>query len=188
MGIIDKKVSLRNRGKLLLGVYDDEDQLMTAAKKLAGHGIPVLDIYTPYPIHGLDRIIGVKRTNLTVIAFLCGLTGFSLATLMIWYMNVHDWPMIVGNKPLVFATSWIPVMFESTILCTAFGMAFFFFWRNRLAHGIQPELLDDRQTDDRMIVVVEAEHANAEEVMSIYRSTGAVETRERVGGVQTTIN
>ena len=103
-------------------------------------------------------------------------------------MNVHDWPMIVGNKPLVFATSWIPVMFESTVLCTAFGMAFFFFWRNRLAHGIQPELLDERQTDDRMIVVVEAEHATAEEVLSIYRSTGAVETRERVGGVQTTIN
>jgi len=63
-------------------------------------------------------------------------------------------------------------------------MAFFFFWRNRLAHGIQPELLDDRQTDDRMVVVVEAEAANEQEVFSIYRKTGAVELRERTNGIQ----
>jgi hypothetical protein len=184
MGIIDKNVMLRNRGKMLLGVYEDEEKVMAAAKELTGHGIPVLDVYTPYPLHGLDRIIGIKRTNLTVIAFICGLTGFSLAALMIWYMNVHDWPMNVGNKPLIFATSWIPVMFESTVLLTAFGMAFFFFWRNRLAHGIEPELLDDRQTDDRMVVVVEAGNVNEQEVLSIYRKTGAVELRERLNGTQ----
>jgi len=188
MGIIDKNVSLRNRGKLILGVYDDEDKVMSAAKKLAGHGIPVLDIYTPYPIHGLDRVIGIRRTNLTVIAFLCGLTGFSLATLMIWYMNVHDWPMIVGNKPLVFATSWIPVMFESTVLCTAFGMAFFFFWRNRLVHGIKNELLDDRQTDDRSIVAVElTESSDQKSILETMRKHNPVELREFHNGVQTTI-
>jgi len=188
MGIIDKKVSLRNRGRLILGIYNDEDKVMAAARQLAGHGIPVLDIYTPYPIHGLDRAIGVKRTNLTVIAFLCGLTGLSLAALMIWYMNIHDWPMIVGNKPLVFAPSWMPVLFESTVLLTAFGMAFFFFWRNRLAHGIMPELLHERQTDDHMVVVIEADQVDESEVLSIYRSTGAVETRARVAGIQTVIN
>lgn len=189
MAIIDNNVSLRNRGKLLLGVYEDEDSLVAAASKLTHDGIKIQDIFTPYPVHGLERIMGVRRSNLSVIAFICGLTGFSLAALMIWYMYVHDWPMNIGNKPETrFTPSWVPILFESTVLCTAFGMAFFFFLRNRMFFGIKPELLDERQTDDRMIISIDTtENADVSNVVSTFRETGAVEVRERVGGVQTTI-
>lgn len=189
MGIIDNALSLRNRNKMLLGIFDDEDKVIAASSSLVNAGVKIQDVYTPFPIHGLDRVIGVRRTWLTVVAFICGLTGFSLAFTMIWYMYVYDWPIDIGNKPInVITPSWVPILFESTVLCTAFGMAFFFFWRNRLAHGIKPELLDERQTDDRIIIAIETQDAVSDaDIMNIMKSNGAIELRERVGGVQTTI-
>lgn len=188
MGIIDNNLSLRYRNKMLIGVWEDEDKLMETAHALKDAGIKVQDIYTPYPVHGLDRVIGVRRSNLSIVAFLCGLTGFSLAVLMIWYMYIYDWPMDIGNKPVKFTPSWIPVMFESTVLCTAFGMAFFFFWRNRMVHGIKPELLDVRQTDDYLIVAVETPTTDEyNKVKSIFSSHSPVEIRERVEGIQTVL-
>jgi len=188
MGIIDKNLSLRNRNRMLLGVWEDEDKLVEATSSLVHAGVKIQDVYTPYPVHGLDRIMGVRRSWLSIVAFLCGMTGFSLAFLMIHYMYVQDWPVDVGNKPVRFSPSWIPVLFEATVLCTAFGMAFFFFIRNRMIWGIQPELLDERQTDDRMIIAVETESGmNDKEVLDMMKKHGAVELRERVGGVSTTI-
>lgn len=189
MGIIDKNLSLRNRDKMYIGVFEDEDKLVSATQSLVDAGIKIHDIYTPYPVHGLERIMGVKRSNLSVIAFLCGATGLSLAVLMIWYMYVYDWPMNVGNKPETrFTPAWVPVMFESMVLCTAFGMAFFFFWRNRLAHGIIPELLDIRQTDDRLIIAVDStKSSNADKALDIMGKYGAVELREKIGGIQTQV-
>ena len=188
MGLVDKGLSLRNRGRLLVGVFEDEDHVMAATKALRSKGTDILDIYTPYPIHGLEVALGVKRSNLSVVAFLCGMTGFSLVILMIWYMYVHDWPMIIGNKPVRFTTSWVPILFEGTVLCTAFGMGIIFFLRNRMLHGIQPEILDDRQTDDRMVIVVEADN-NVDEatMLKTMKEAGAVELRERIGGVQTVL-
>jgi Protein of unknown function (DUF3341) len=103
-------------------------------------------------------------------------------------MYVHDWPMNIGNKPERLSPSWVPILFEGTVLITAFGMAFFFFFRSRLAHGIQPELLDIRQTDDLMIICVESgDKVNTAEVFDIMKKNGANELRQRTGGVQTVI-
>jgi hypothetical protein len=188
MGIIDKNLSLRNRNKLLLGLFDDEDKMVAATSALVHEGVNIQDVYTPYPVHGLDRIIGVRRSYLSIVAFLCGLTGFTLAFSMIYYMYVYDWPMNIGNKPERLTPSWVPILFEATVLCTAFGMAFFFFWRNRMVHGIKPELLDPRQTDDLMIICVESgENVNESKVFDIMKSNGAAELRQRVGGVSTVI-
>jgi len=189
MGIIDKNLSLRNRNTLLLGVYEDEDMMVAATTELVHEGVPIQEVYTPYPVHGLDRIINARRSWLSIAAFLCGVAGFSLAFLMIWYMYVHDWPMNIGNKPLrVITPSWMPVLFESTVLCTAFGMGFFFFFRSRLMHGIKPELLDLRQTDDLMIICVEsAENVDSQKVFDIMKKNGATELRQRTGGVQTVL-
>lgn len=188
MAIIDKKLSLRNRNTLLLGVYEDEDKMVAATSELVHAGIPVHDVFTPYPVHGLDRIIGARRSWLSIAAFLCGLTGFILAYSMIYYMYVYDWPLNIGNKPERLTPAWVPVLFEGTVLFTAFGMSFFFFWRSRMVHGIQPELLDIRQTDDLMIICVESqEGVDSGKAIDIMRKNGANELRQRTGGVQTVI-
>lgn len=188
MGILDKKLSLRNRSKMLVGVWEDEDKLVEATSALVHDGIQIHDIYTPYPVHGLERILGARRSRLARVAFICGLIGLILMTTMIWYMYVHDWPVNVGNKPVRFTPSWIPVMFEGTVLCTAYGMGFIFFWRNRLLMGVKNDLLDDRQTDDRMVIAIECvEGMNESDVLNTMKSNGAVELRELNHGVQTTI-
>ena len=188
MGLVDKNLSLRNRNKILVGVWEDEDSLIGATQTLVDQGLNIHDVYTPYPVHGLDRIIGVKRSRLARVAFFCGLTGLSLMTLMIWYMYVHDWPVNVGNKPVRFTPSWIPVMFEGTVLCTAFGMGIFFFLRNRMVHGIKNDLLDERQTDDRMIIAIEtSEGVKEADVLKTMKDNGAVEVREMENGIQTVI-
>jgi hypothetical protein len=94
-------------------------------------------------------------------------------------MYVIDWPINIGNKPVRFTPSWIPVMFEGTVLCTAYGMGFFFFWRNRMLFAVKNDLLDDRQTDDRLVVAIETvEGMNEAEVVELMKSKGAVETKE----------
>ena len=71
----------------------------SAIPKLKEKRFKVADVISPYPIHGLDQALGLKRTRISVCAFLYGCTGTSLALLMMWYMNIWDWPMDIGGKP-----------------------------------------------------------------------------------------
>lgn len=181
----DKKLSIENRD-LLLGVYNDDHKLLNAVQKLKAKGVEVLDCYTPFPVHGLDRAMGLHRTNLTVGAFIAGMlgaiSGFTLAT----YMNVVDWPMIIGGKPntLRMFTSFIPVIFELTILFTAFGIGIMFFMRSRMIHGIKEDILDVRQTNDLMLIAVDLTDidGNRKDIIDTMNSEGAIEIRENHKG------
>lgn len=108
-------------------IYDDEEPLMATAKELRSKGIKVKDVYSPFPIHGIDPVIGTPRTRIAICAFIYGLTGMCLATLMMWYMMIHDWPTDVGGKPsfayYMNVPAFIPITFEATVLCAAHGMA-----------------------------------------------------------------
>ncbi|MFT5725392.1 MAG: hypothetical protein ACI9JN_002517, partial [Bacteroidia bacterium] len=91
--------------QLILGVYDNGDDLLASVKKLRKKGVEIFDCYTPYPVHHLDNELGIKRSNLTIGAFLCGLTGFFTGLLLQFYMMTNflhtfkSWPMIIGGKP-----------------------------------------------------------------------------------------
>lgn len=180
--MIDKKILLDNK-QFTVGVFNDPDKLLGAVKALRKKGVNIFDCYTPFPVHHLDHELGYKRTNLTVGAFIMGmlgsLSGFSLA----YYMNVVDWPMIIGGKPkdISMFTSFIPVIFELTILFTAFGMVLMFFTRSRMIHGIKEDILDVRQTSDHMVLAIDnsvEQPFSAQEIRSMIESEGAVEVRE----------
>ncbi|TXI81761.1 MAG: DUF3341 domain-containing protein, partial [Flavobacteriales bacterium] len=113
--------------KVIYAVYEDPEQLKEGARKLVSNGIKVKDTWSPFPIHGIDPIIGVKRTRLAIVAFMFGITGTCLALLGIWYMNIFDWPMNIGGKPSFTLyqnlPAFIPVTFEFTVLCAAHGMS-----------------------------------------------------------------
>ena len=177
--MIDKSILLDDK-KFTVGTFTDPDKLLHAVDKLKAKGVKIFDCYTPFPVHHLDNKLGYDRTNLTVGAFICGLmgtlTGFTLA----YYMNVVDWPMIIGGKPqdITLFTSFIPVMFELTILFTAFGMVIMFFGRSRLIHGIKEDLLDRRQTDDHLLIAIdnaEEQSISTSEIQGILKSEGAVQ-------------
>jgi hypothetical protein len=188
--MIDKKVQIGDK-QFTIGVFENESGLMKAVRSLRKKGVNIFDCYTPYPVHNLDKEMVIKRTNLTVFAFMCGalgtISGFSLA----YYMNVWDWPMIIGGKPMDvnMVTSFIPIMFELTVLFTAFGMVIAFFARSSMIHGYKQDILDLRQTDDIMLLAIESgseQPISHVEIKNILSDSGATEIRERGKALEVT--
>lgn len=110
---------MNNKLIAVLGNYKDPNLLLTAAKRIHESGYKDFDIYTPYPIHGLDKAMGVKRTILPYIAFGGGLFGLVNAIFLIWWTGAEHYKLNIGGKPLFAFQFGIPVMFELTILLTA---------------------------------------------------------------------
>ena len=139
-------------------MYDDDDKLMEAARELVGKGIHVNDVYSPFPIHGIDPIIGVKRTRLAIASFMYAMTGTSLALLGMWYFMISDWPMNIGGKPSFSlfenVPAFIPVTFEFSVLCGAHGMAITYFLRNGTLPGMPASNPDPRTTDDKFVIEI----------------------------------
>jgi hypothetical protein len=160
-------------------IYDDEEPLLASAKSIRSNGIRIVDAFTPFPVHGLDSAIGVPRTRIAICAFIYGLTGASLATLMMWYMMISDWPTDVGGKPsfsyYMNMPAFIPITFESTVLCAAHGMAITFFLRSWLVPGAKAKNPDPRTTDDKFMMVIETKEENKMNVEALLKSTGASE-------------
>lgn len=160
-------------------IYDDEEPLMASVKSLRSNGISIKEAFTPFPVHGLDTAMGVPRTRLAICAFIYGITGASLATLMMWYMMVGDWPTDVGGKPsfsyYMNVPAFIPITFESTVLCAAHGMAITFFLRSWLIPGAKAKNPDPRTTDDKFMMVVETKEENKANVEALLRNGGASE-------------
>lgn len=176
--------------QLILGVYDNGDDLLTSVKKLKKKGVEIFDCYTPYPVHHLDNEMGIKRSNLTVGAFLCGMTGFFMGLLLQFYMMTNflhtfkSWPMNIGGKPQDYGMwpSMVPVTFEMTILFTAFGIAILFFAKSKMIHGKIAQIIDPRQTDDRLFLAVEPTELSKisrPDLDAFLKENGAIEIRER---------
>jgi hypothetical protein len=172
--------------KILHAMYDDDHTLIEAAKKLRDLGIKVKTVYSPFPVHGIDPIIGVKRTRLAIASFMYGITGTSLALLGMWYFMIHDWPMNIGGKPsfslIENIPAFIPVTFEFTVLCAAHGMAITYLLRNGTLPGMPASNPDPRTTDDKFVVEIHMadNHGHSdEELKEILKSSGIIEISER---------
>lgn len=139
-------------------MYDDDGTLMTAAQALVDKGLRVKDVYSPFPVHGIDPVIGVKRTRLGICSFLYATTGTILALLGIWYFNIGDWPMNIGGKPsfslLQNLPAFVPVTFEFSVLCAAHGMAITYLLRNGTLPGMPAQNPDPRTTDNMFVIEI----------------------------------
>ncbi|MFT5336821.1 MAG: hypothetical protein ACI9YL_000821 [Luteibaculaceae bacterium] len=167
--------------KVIYAMFDDDHTLLNAACVLRDNKVSVKDVFSPFPIHGLDPVIGIKRTRLAICAFMYGLTGLSLATLGIWYFMIGDWPMNIGGKPSMDwyqnIPSFIPVTFEFTVLCAAHGMAITYFLRNLTLPGMPARNPDPRTTDDKFVMEIHT-HGNAMEedgIVNLLKENGSIE-------------
>lgn len=167
--------------KIFHVMYDDDAKVMAAAKTLVGQGIRVKDVYSPFPIHGIDPIIGIKRTRLAIASFMYAMTGTSLALLGMWYFMINDWPMNIGGKPsfslIENVTAFIPVTFEFSVLCGAHGMAITYLLRNGTLPGMPATNPDPRTTDDKFVVEITTDNnsMSADELESAIRATDLLE-------------
>ena len=172
--------------KIFHVMYDDDAKVMTAAGKLVGQGIRVKDVYSPFPIHGIDPVIGIKRTRLAICSFMYAMTGTSLALLGMWYFMIQDWPMNIGGKPsftlLENVTAFIPVTFEFSVLCGAHGMAITYLLRNGTLPGMPASNPDPRTTDDKFVVEITTDNnsKSADELEAAIRATDLLELSIKV--------
>jgi hypothetical protein len=140
--------------------FDRPERLVEAGRSIHHeHGYTKLDALSPFPVHGIDDAIGVPRSILGFIVFAVGSCGLIGAVLMIWYFGKIDYPIVVGGKPLFAFEPSIPIMFECTVLLSAFAAVFGMFGLNRLPRFYHPVFNYPGiagVTNDRYLLVVEA--------------------------------
>ena len=166
----------------VLGVFDDEDVLLNAVRKVRGAGVKIDEVYSPFPVHGLDEELGYKRSRLPIAAFMFGALGTTLALTMQFWMLGVDWPMIIGGKDFTPLPDFIPVTFELTVLLAAFGMVGTFLVSSDLKPWKNPNLLDIRITDDRHIMAIDLaqnKSIDAQTINGVLKDSGAVEVNDK---------
>ncbi|BDD05093.1 DUF3341 domain-containing protein [Aureibacter tunicatorum] len=168
--------------KYILGIFNDEDVLLDAVKQVRKSGVKIHEVFSPFPVHGLEHALGYKKSFLPKAAFAFGLTGTTLALTMMFYMMVFDWPMIIGGKDFAAVPDFIPVTFELTVLLGAFGMVGTFFVSNDLKPYKKAQIFDVRQTDDMHVMAIELDKNSSksyEELTSILTGSGACEIKDK---------
>jgi hypothetical protein len=173
--------------KVIFATYTDEEVLKDGAKKLVSKGVKINEVFSPFPIHGIDPIIGIKNTRLGIMAFIYGLTGLTLATIGMRYFMVVDWPMNIGGKPnfsyLENILSFIPITFEFTVLCAAHGMAITYMLRNKTLPGMPAQNPYPSTTDDRFVIEIrisENSKFSSEDIQIMVKETGIEALEEKV--------
>ncbi|MEP5256370.1 DUF3341 domain-containing protein [Winogradskyella rapida] len=164
--------------KVIHAIYTDDDVLMAAVKTVRAEKHHIEDVFTPFPVHGLDKAMGLAPTRLAITAFLYGCVGLSVATLMMNYIMIEDWPQDIGGKPsfsfLENMPAFVPIMFELTVFFAAHLMVITFYMRSRIWPFKTAENPDPRTTDDHFLMEI-AVHNNEEALTSLLKETGAVE-------------
>lgn len=154
--------------------FAEEAHLRRAVSAVRQRGWIVVDIYAPYALHDLERLLGWRRSRLPVACFLGGILGLAAAFWFQFWASVRSWPLNVGGRPWNSLPAFVPVAFESMVLLAGFSLVFALLLRCRLYPGKQPRLPSPRVTDDRFAVVLEAPSNAVEEVRRVFHECQAV--------------
>ena len=166
----------------LLGVYEDDDVLMAAVKKVREAGIKIHEVFTPFPVHGLEHALGYRRTRLPIAAFMFGMLGTTLGLTMQIWMNGYDWPMIIGGKNFASLPPFVPVTFELTVLLSALGMVGTFMIVSDLKPYKNPRIFDIRITDDKHVMAIDlANNSKSKaDIEKVLKDSGASEVNDKI--------
>jgi len=167
----------------LIARFDTPASVMHAAEKVRDSGYTKWDVITPFPIHGMDAAMGLKRSRVPRFTLLGGVTGFTLGMLMIWWMGAVDYRLIVGGKPFFSPIFAFPIAYELTILLSAFGTIIGMFLLNRLPmhyHPVMKSEIATKATDDAFFIVLEAKDPKftQDKARLLLEEAGAVEVGE----------
>jgi hypothetical protein len=167
--------------KVTIAAFAREQDLLRAVAAVRERGWPIVEAYTPYPVHGLDRALGLRRSRLSVACFVCGLLGVGLALAFQFWATAWDWPINVGGQPWNSLPAFVPVTFESMVLCAGLGVVLAWWLRCGLYPGKQPLALRQGETDDRFVLVLGEGRPGAEaaEVRDLLQDHQAVSLEER---------
>jgi len=167
--------------RFALGIFDDEDTLLHAVDNVRAAGVKIYDVFSPYPIHGIDDALGIERSRLPIAAFFYGMCGLAFALWMQIYMLGFDWPMIIGGKPNIALPAFIPVSFELTVFFTCHGMVITFYTISKLYPRFKTPVLDVRSTDDKfvMAILLDEQSSQMPQLTQLLRENGASEVNQK---------
>ena len=164
--------------KIYYALYNDDDVLMSAVKAVKAEKHYIEEIYTPFPVHGLDKAMGLTPTRIAIAAFLYGCVGLAVATAMMNFIMIEDWPQNIGGKPsfsyIENMPAFVPIMFELTVFFAAHLMVITFYLRSRMWPFKKAENPDPRTTDDHFLMEIPIQD-NEKQLKTLLTKTGAVE-------------
>jgi hypothetical protein len=164
-----------------VGCFEDENTLFRAVARVRESGYKIHDVYTPFPVHGLDKAMGLRDTSLHTAGFIYGLTGTTTAVTFMSWVFTKDWPVNIGGKPHFALPAWIPITFELTVLMAAVGMVLTFCYLCQLAPFIRKHHFHPRATDDLFVMVIECgERTDQAKVTALLSEVGASEVNTQV--------
>jgi len=164
--------------KFITGSFYDEAVLFPAVKKVRRTGYKIHDVYTPFPIHGLDKAMGLRDTSLHTAGFIYGISGTATALGFISWALTIDWRINVGGKPFFALPAWIPIIFELTVLFASVGMVLTFCYLCQLAPFVRKDHFNLRSTDDTFVMALECtDKTNENEAKDFLQGLGATDVQ-----------
>jgi hypothetical protein len=168
------------RASVLVATFPQVDGLLRAVRKARRELFRVYDVFAPFPIHGLDEAMGIRRTKLPYVTLLCALTGLATALTLQFYTNVLDWPLDVGGKPDNSMLAFVPICFELSVLFGGLATVGALFLRAKLYPGKKPWLVHPGVTDDTITLVLRkpVDDESHQRALTILKECGAASITE----------
>ena len=164
--------------KLIHALYDDDDVLLKAVKEIRSEKHHIEEVYTPFPVHGLDKAMGLEETRIAIMSFIYGCIGLGVSIAMMSFIMIEDWPQNIGGKPsfsyLENMPAFVPIMFEMTVFFAAHLMVITCYLRSKLWPFKEAENPNPLTTDDKFLVAVEV-HDDEKKLAQFLQKTGAIE-------------
>ena len=169
--------------KILHAIYDDDDKLLDAVRKIKAAKYDIEEIYTPFPVHGLDKVMGLKETRLAITSFIYGCIGFCFAIWMMNHIMILDWPQNIGGKPsfsfIENMPSFVPILFELTVFFAAHLMVITFYLRSKLWPFKEAENPIPETTDDKFLIEIKFNGSDSE-LKKLINQTDVLEVKLHV--------
>ena len=177
MKLIKLKKKKMSTTKIVFGIYADDDDLLIGVHGFNEKGIAINEVYTPFPVHGLDKALGLRKTRISDAAFMYAVYGLCIGVTVTWYTMNHDWAQNIGGKPSFDwghnMPAFVVPMFELMVFCAAHMMSLTFLIRNKMYPGCPPQNPDPRTTDDKFMMEFVTDNVDA--VKQILIDTGVEE-------------
>jgi hypothetical protein len=169
----------------MVASFEREEELIQAARAVRQRNLFIRDAFTPYAVHGFDQVMGLRRSRLPRVCFLCGLAGVVAALWFQFWVSAWDWPLNVGGRPWNSLPAFIPVTFEMMVLLGGLGLVFAWLIVCRLFPGKSVSEPIPQVTDNRFALVVEEtdQPFDPKALEQLFRDCKAltVEVREEIG-------
>ena len=157
--------------------FEDEQELLTSIKAVQMAGMKIYDVFTPFPVHGLDKALKLKPSRIPNIGFIGGAIGALVGFLFQSWTSTVDWPLNIGGKPAWAVPSFVPVTFEMTVLFAVIGMIAAFLYKSKLYPGSKNKIYHEGITDDFFVMILDQEpnisEEKKEEIEQLLYKTGA---------------